>query len=58
MTYLHGARAFRPRDFALYWSSRFVSATAGQIQGVAVGWWVYDLTGDPFALGLAVTALW
>ncbi|MDG4597459.1 MAG: MFS transporter [Candidatus Contendobacter sp.] len=49
---LSGARAFRHRDFTRYWSSRFVSATAIQIQGVAVGWWVYDLTRDPLALGL------
>ena len=54
---LSGARAFRHRDFTRYWSSRFVSATATQIQGVAVGWWIYDLTGDPLALGLVGLAL-
>ena len=53
---LSGARAFRHRDFIRYWSSRFVSANATQIQGVAVGW-VYDLTRDPLALGLMGLAL-
>ncbi|MGE3741262.1 MAG: MFS transporter, partial [Geminicoccaceae bacterium] len=41
---------FRHRDFACYCSSRFVSALAIQMQNVAVGWRVYDLTGDPLAL--------
>ena len=49
---LPGAHAFRYPDFARYWSARFVSTMATQVQGVAVGWWVYDLTNDPFALGL------
>jgi MFS family permease len=43
---------FRHRDFAYYCASRFVSALAIQMQNVAVGWRVYDLTGDPLALGL------
>jgi MFS family permease len=44
--------AFRHRDFALYCGSRFLSAMAIQIQNVAVGWLVYDLTREPLALGL------
>lgn len=44
--------AFRHRDFALYCSARFLSALAIQIQNVALGWLVYELTGDPLALGL------
>lgn len=44
--------AFRHRDFALYWASRFLSALAVQMQAVAVGWLVYDITRDPLALGL------
>lgn len=54
---LPGARAFRSRDFSLFWGSRFVSAMTAQVQGVAVGWWVYDLTSDPFALGLVGLAI-
>src|SRR3954452_3271663 len=43
---------FRHRDFACYCASRFVSALAIQMQNVAVGWRVYNLTHDPLALGL------
>ena len=42
----------RHRDFALLLGGRFLSAMAVQIQNVAVGWLVYDLTRDPLALGL------
>ena len=44
--------AFRSRDFAFYCSGRFLSGAAIQVQNVAVGWLVYDLTHDAFALGL------
>jgi MFS family permease len=44
--------AFRSRDFSLYCSGRFLSGAAIQVQNVAVGWLVYDLTHDAFALGL------
>lgn len=47
-----GWAAFRHPDFALYCGSRFLSALAIQMQNVAVGWLVYDLTRDPLALGL------
>lgn len=43
---------FQSRDFGLYLSARFLSAVAIQIQNVAVGWLVYDITRDPLALGL------
>jgi MFS family permease len=49
---LPGWVAFRHRDFALYCAGRFVSATAVQMQNVAIGWLVYDITRDPFALGI------
>lgn len=44
--------AFRHRGFALYWGARFVAQFATQIVSVAVGWQVYDMTRDPFDLGL------
>ena len=47
-----GWAAFRHPDFAFYCASRFVSALAIQMQNVAVGWLVYDLTMIPLALGL------
>ncbi len=43
---------FANRDFGLYLMARFLSALAIQVQNVAVAWLVYDLTRDPFALGL------
>src|SRR5512132_3676834 len=49
---LPGWVAFRHRDFALYCGARFVSATALQMQNVAIGWLVYDITRDPLALGI------
>lgn len=50
---LSGARSpFRHRAFALYWWARFIAVFAIQIVSVAVGWQIYDLTRDPFLLGL------
>ncbi|HLO78782.1 MAG TPA: MFS transporter [Magnetospirillum sp.] len=39
-------------DFRSFLSTRFLSAVALQMVGVAVGWQVYDLTRDPLHLGL------
>ncbi len=44
--------AFRHRSFLSYWASRFLTTFAAQIVSVAVGWQMYDLTRDPFDLGL------
>jgi MFS family permease len=44
--------AFRHRGFLFYWISRFAMSFATQIISVAVGWQVYDLTRDPFDLGI------
>ncbi|MYZ49681.1 MFS transporter [Propylenella binzhouense] len=44
--------AFRNVSFVRYWVSRFAATFAVQLQSVAVGWYVYDLTRDPFHLGL------
>ncbi len=43
---------FAHRDFRRFFASRIASGVAIQIFNVGVGWHVYDLTGDPFALGL------
>ena len=43
--------AFRHAPFMKYWVSRLASSFAMQIQTVAVGWQVYDLTRDPLDLG-------
>lgn len=44
--------AFRHRSFALFWSARLGAWLAEQMQTVAVGWQMYELTGDPLDLGL------
>jgi len=44
--------AFRHGAFVRYWISRFVVTFATQVVSVAVGWQIYDLTRDPFDLGL------
>lgn len=42
----------RYKPFAFFWFARGFTSIAFQIQGVAVGWQVYALTGSPFYLGL------
>src|ERR1051326_5564804 len=42
----------RHPPFALYWVSRVSSMIALQMQAVAVAWQMYELTHDPFDLGL------
>jgi MFS family permease len=42
----------RYRDFRLIWSAEILSQIGTQIQRVAVAWQVFELTGDPFHLGL------
>ncbi|HEY0789435.1 MAG TPA: MFS transporter [Chthoniobacterales bacterium] len=52
MTSPSGLAAFRAPAFARFWSARLLSGLALQMETVAVGWLVYSLTHDPFALGL------
>jgi MFS family permease len=42
---------FRSRDFTLLWLGSFVSEAGSQMHVIAVSWQVYQLTGDPLALG-------
>lgn len=42
----------RNPDFARYLAARFLSSLAVQMQTVAVGWQVYEVTRDPLDLGL------
>jgi MFS family permease len=44
--------AFRHRSFRLFWISRFLANFAAQIVSVSIGWQIYDLTHNPFDLGL------
>src|SRR5215471_4075686 len=45
-------RLTRHRSFMLFWCARTFTNGAYMMQGVAVGWQIYDLTHDPFDLGL------
>ncbi|MGI6247094.1 MAG: MFS transporter [Pseudochelatococcus sp.] len=44
--------AFRHAAFAKYWLARLFGSFAIQIVSVSVGWQIYDLTRDPFDLGM------
>ena len=43
----------RLRDFALFLGGRFASVLAAQMQWVAIGWYLYDLTGTAMTLAFA-----
>jgi MFS family permease len=49
---LPGAGAFTHRGYRLFWLARLFSTFAALVISVAVGWQVYDITRDPFDLGL------
>ena len=46
------SRLIRHPSFVLYWGARFAATAAYQMQAVAIGWQVYDLTHSAFDLGL------
>ena len=46
------AGAFRHVGFVRYWVARFLGSFSAQIVGVSVGWQVYDITRNPFDLGI------
>jgi MFS family permease len=47
-----GLAALRNRDFSRYLTSSFLATVGLAMQGVALGWQIYDLTDSPFQLGL------
>lgn len=47
-----GWAVFRNGDFRLFGAARFLTGLAYQMQAVAIGWFVYDLTKSALALGL------
>jgi len=49
-------RALRHRDFAIYFAGQLVSLVGTWMQSVALGWWVYRLTGRVSLLGLVMFA--
>jgi MFS family permease len=42
----------RHRDYRLLWGAELVSTLGTRVQQVAIAWQVFELTGDPFQLGL------
>lgn len=52
----HALRAFRHRDYRLYFAGQGVSQTGTWLQLIATSWLVYELTGSAFLLGLAAFA--
>ena len=48
-----GWAAFQSRDFRLFVGGRLLYGAATQMQNVAVGWLIYDITKSAWALGLA-----
>src|SRR6185436_5809587 len=53
----HGLRAFRHRDFRLYFAGQGISQTGTWLQMIATSWLIYHLTGSAFLLGLATFML-
>ena len=45
-------RAFRHRDYAIFWSGLFLGHTGTLIQTTAQSWLIFQLTNSPFYLGL------
>ncbi len=48
----HGFGALRHPNFSFFLIARFCATLAVQMQGVAVGWQVYSISGNPLDLGL------
>lgn len=45
--------SFRYKDFSYFIFARMLVTAAIQMQAIAIGWQIYDLTKDPLALGLS-----
>ena len=51
-----GLRAFRHRNFTLFWFGMAVSLIGTWMQQVGQAWLVFQRTNDPFALGIVAAA--
>src|SRR3954471_20077408 len=52
MSSSNGFSVLRNRNFSFYLASRVLGTLAVQMQSVAIGWQVYEITGNLFDLGL------
>jgi len=46
----------RQRNFSFVWSSMTLAAMGSQMEGVVLGWYVYELTDSPLLVGLVAAA--
>lgn len=53
----HSLRAFRHRDYRLYFAGQGISQTGTWLQLIATSWLIYDLSGSAFMLGLSTFML-
>jgi len=53
----HSLRAFRHRNYRLYFAGQGISQTGTWLQLIATSWLIYHLTGSAFLLGLAAFTL-
>jgi MFS family permease len=53
----HSLRAFRHRDYRLYFAGQGISQTGTWLQLIATSWLIYRLSGSAFMLGLATFML-
>ena len=53
----HSLRAFRHRDYRLYFAGQGISQTGTWLQMIATSWLIYHLSGSAFMLGLAAFML-
>lgn len=54
----NGARAFRHRNYRLWFGGQLTSLVGTWMQTVAQGWLILQLTGDPFLLGVVSAMQW
>ncbi len=58
LSFANGARAFRHRNYRLYFGGQLISLIGTWMQTVAQGWLILQLTGDPFLLGVVAAMQW
>jgi len=51
-------RAFRHRNYRIFFAGQFVSLTGTWVRAVAIGWLAYRLSASPFVLGVVSFALY
>ena len=55
---LSAPRAFRHRNYRIFFAGQFISLTGTWVRAVAIGWLAYRLSASPFLLGVVSFALY